>query len=230
MLKKSLRKVLSASKEQGWVMEPECKQILKDIGISVPKFRVVTEWEEALGAADDIGYPMVCKVVSPAVIHKSDKGGVIVGVDSQKKLKSAFRKLNRINGFSSMLMEETVGGIELIVGAKNDYQFGPVILLGIGGTGVEIYRDTSIRMAPISESDVGSMIADLQAHQLIEGFRGHAPVNREKLVQLMLGISKLSMDLGNQFESIDVNPVMCTDQHCIAADARIILKSTKANR
>ncbi|HIJ54612.1 MAG TPA: acetate--CoA ligase family protein [Deltaproteobacteria bacterium] len=229
MLKKRLRKVLSSSQEQGWVMEPESKQILKDIGISVPKFRVVTEWEEALGAAGDIGYPLVCKVVSSSIIHKSDKGGVIVGVDSQKKLKSAFQKLKQLDGFKSMLVEETVDGLELIVGAKNDYQFGPVILLGIGGIGVEIYQDTSIRMAPISDSDVDCMISDLKAHQLIEGFRGQAPVNREKLVRMMIGISELSMELGEQFESIDLNPVMCTDNYCIAADARIILKSSDSD-
>ena len=115
MLKKSLRKILSASQKHGWVMEPDCKRILKDVGISVPEFRVVTEWEEALKAADDIGYPLVCKVVSPAVIHKSDSGGVMVGIDNQRKLKSAYQKLKKLDGFKGMLMEETVGGVELIV-------------------------------------------------------------------------------------------------------------------
>ncbi len=227
MLKKSLRKVLSASQEQGWVMEPECKQILKDIGISVPKFRVVTEWEEALGAAEDIGYPLVCKVVSPAVIHKSDSGGVMVGIDSQRKLKSAYQKLKQLDGFRSMLMEETVCGVELIVGAKNDYQFGPVILTGIGGTGVEIYQDTSIRMAPITSKNIESMLRELKAYQLLEGYRGSTHVNLKKIKDLLLSFSDLVLELEDVFESIDLNPVMCSQQTCVVADARIMLGSSK---
>ena len=227
MLKKSLRKVLSASQEQGWVMEPECKQILKDIGISVPKFRVVTEWEEALGAADDIGYPLVCKVVSPAMIHKSDSGGVMVGIDNRRKLKSAYQKLKQLDGFRSMLMEETVDGVELIVGAKNDYQFGPVILTGIGGTGVEIYQDTSIRMAPITSKNIESMLKDLKGYQLLEGYRGSTPVNLKKIKDLLLSFSDLVLELEDVFESIDLNPVMCSQQACVVADARIMLNSSK---
>ena len=227
MLKKSLRKILSASQEHGWVMEPECKQILKDIGISVPKFRVVTEWEEALGAADDIGYPLVCKVVSPAVIHKSDSGGVMVGIDNQRKLKSAYQKLKQLDGFRSMLMEETVDGVELIVGAKNDYQFGPVILTGIGGTSVEIYQDTSIRMAPITSKNIESMLRDLKAYPLLEGYRGSIPVNLKRIKDLLLSFSDLVLELEDVFESIDLNPVMCSQQTCVVADARIMLNSSK---
>ena len=227
MLRESLRKVLSASQEQGWVMEPECKQILKDIGISVPKFKVVTEWEEALGAADDIGYPLVCKVVSPAVIHKSDSGGVMVGIDNPRKLKSAYQKLKQLDGFRSMLVEETVDGVELIVGAKNDYQFGPVILTGIGGTGVEIYQDTSIRMAPITSKDIESMLRELKAYPLLEGYRGSTPVKLKRIKDLLLSFSDLVLELEDVFESIDLNPVMCSKQTCVVADARIMLGSSK---
>lgn len=229
MLKKSLRKVLSASQEQGWVMEPECKQILKDIGMSVPEFRVVTEWEEALLAADDIGYPLVCKVVSPAMIHKSDSGGVMVGIDNQRKLKSAYQKLKQLDGFRSMLMEETVDGVELIVGAKNDYQFGPVILTGIGGTGVEIYQDTSIRMAPITPKNIESMLRELKAYQLLEGYRGSTHVNLKKIKDLLVSFSDLVLELEDVFESIDLNPVMCSQQTCVVADARIMLDSSKGS-
>jgi acyl-CoA synthetase (NDP forming) len=208
-------------------MEPECKQMLKDIGISVPKFRVVTEWEEALGAADDIGYPLVCKVVSPAVIHKSDSGGVMVGIDNRRKLKSAYQKLKQLDGFRSMLIEETVEGVELIVGAKNDYQFGPVIMTGIGGTGVEIYQDSSIRMAPITSKNIESMLRELKAYQLLEGYRGSTPVNLKRIKDLLLSFSDLVLELEDVFESIDLNPVMCSQQACVVADARIMLNSSK---
>jgi len=229
MLKKRIRQILSSSQEHGWVMEPESKQILEEIGISVPTFSVVTKWEEAIRAADDIGYPVVCKVVSPKVIHKSDKGGVIVGIDSERKLKSAYQKFERLDGFRSMMVEETVDGIELIVGAKNDYQFGPVILIGIGGIGVEIYQDTSIRMAPITSIDIESMLGDLKAYPLLEGYRGSTRVNLNKIKDLLLSFSGLVLELEDVFESIDLNPVMCSQQTCVVADARIMLISSKGS-
>jgi hypothetical protein len=122
-----------------------------------------------------------------------------------------------------MLIEPMVSGIELIVGAKNDHQFGPVLLLGAGGTGVEIYRDVALRMAPIGEKDVHSMLACLKARKLLEGYRGAAPVSRGALVKLMLAFSDLAMALEEEFESIDLNPVMCSADGCVVADARIML-------
>ena len=114
-------------------------------------------------------------------------------------------------------------GIELIVGAKIDNQFGAIIVLGIGGTGVEIYKDTSMRMAPVEPDDVTSMVQELTAHELIEGFRGSEPVNMDELTKLIIGFSKLVMELEGEIESIDLNPVMCTAEKCVVADARIIL-------
>ena len=225
MLRKRVREALSAASKYGWIMEPDSKQILKDIGISVPRCKVATKWEEAIEAADDIGYPLVCKVVSPAVIHKSDSGGVMVGIDNRRKLKSAYNKLKQLDGFSGMLVEETVSGTELIVGAKNDYQFGPVILIGIGGTGVEIYQDTTIRMAPITSRNIDSMLKDLKAYQLLEGYRGANRVDLKKIEELLLCFSDLVLELDDVFESIDLNPVMCSQDGCIVADARIILRN-----
>jgi acyl-CoA synthetase (NDP forming) len=121
-------------------------------------------------------------------------------------------------------VEELLSGVELILGAKRDYQFGPVMLLGIGGTGVEIYKDVTLRMVPLEERDVESMVRSLQGHALIEGYRGFAPVNIEKLNHLLLTFSELIMDLEETIESIDLNPVMCTPNKCIVADARIMLK------
>jgi len=117
-----------------------------------------------------------------------------------------------------------VSGTELIVGAKIDYQFGPVILLGMGGTGVEIYRDVTLRMAPLSPKDAESMIRCLKAHQLLEGYRGAKPVDLKGLERLLLVFSGLVMDLEEFIESIDLNPVMCSPAKCVIADARIMLK------
>jgi succinyl-CoA synthetase beta subunit len=224
VLKKRIKTILDASRNQGWVLEPDTKDILKASGLAVPTYVRTDRVEDAVDAAESIGYPVVGKVVSPGIIHKSNRGGVIVGIDSRKKVTSAFRRFSKLEGFSGMLVEATVSGVELIVGAKMDYQFGPVLLLGIGGTGVEIYQDTSLRMAPIAREDVVSMINGLKAHEIIEGYRGSSPVSLDKLSETLLAFSDLVMDLDDRFESIDLNPVICSPDACIVADARIVLK------
>ena len=116
-----------------------------------------------------------------------------------------------------------LSGHELIVGAKIDYQFGPVILLGIGGTGVEIYQDTVIRMAPLRERDVPAMLGCLRGGRLLTSHRGLPGVSIPRLTEMMLRFSALVMDLGDRIESIDLNPVFCSAERCVVADARIIL-------
>ncbi|MEE9611023.1 MAG: acetate--CoA ligase family protein [Desulfatiglandales bacterium] len=222
---KKITDILSASKELGWVLEPQAKRLLSLAGLEVPKFKWATDLEEAIHFTEEIGYPVVAKVVSSKALHKTDLGGVITGIHSDAKLNQVFSGFSVFEGFAGMLVEEMLSGVELIVGAKMDYQFGPVILLGIGGTGVEIYKDTSLRMAPLNERDVQSMVKGLKAHQLIEGYRGSEPVNLRELTRLLIDFSSLVMALEGQFESIDLNPVMCSSDKCVVADARIMLKS-----
>ena len=222
MLSKEVKGILTASQSQGWVMEPDAKRLLKSAGLSVSRFVWAKRIDEALRAGEEIGYPVVVKIVSPKIVHKSDVGGVVIGIDNENALRNTFEHMSRMEGFSGILIEETLSGIELIVGAKDDFQFGPVILVGIGGTGVEVYQDTSIRMAPLLPRDVVSMIGGLKAHRLIEGYRGSAPVSIEKLTALLLAFSDLVMKLEGGFQSIDLNPVICSASDCIVADARII--------
>jgi len=223
MLNREITSVLKASKSRGWVMEPEAKQLLAAAGFTVARYRWARDLQEALQAGSEIGYPVVGKVVSPAIIHKSDAGGVVLGIKTESGLRKVFKRFKKMAGFAGMIVEEAVSGIELIVGATADDQFGPVILFGIGGTGVEIYQDTSIRMAPITERDVTSMIRGLKAHRLIEGYRGSAPVPIDKLTDLLLTFSDFVMKMEGGFQSIDLNPVICSAAGCIIADARIML-------
>jgi len=167
---------------------------------------------------------VVGKVVSPKVVHKSEKNGVEIGIDNDGKLQETFRRFSQIDGFAGMLVEETISGIELIIGAKVDDQFGPVVLLGIGGTGVEIYKDVSLRMAPLALKDVESMIRCLKAHSLLEGYRGSKPVNLREINRLLMTFSELVMDLESLIDSIDLNPVICSPSRCVVADARIMLR------
>lgn len=224
MLKKELKAIVTASKRWGWVLEPEAKRLLSISGIDVPKFLWAKSSEEAVQFAEKIGYPVVGKLVSPKALHKSEVGGVVVGIDSVKNLEETFHRFSSFEDFAGMLIEEMVSGTELIAGAKVDYQFGPVILLGMGGTAVEIYKDTTLRMAPLKEVDVESMLKGLKAHELLKGYRGSQPVNLKELVRTLMAFSSLVMDLEGYFESIDLNPVMCSSKRCVVADARIMLQ------
>ncbi len=224
MLTKEITAILSASRRQGWVLEPEAKRIFSLAGLDVPRFVWTTKVEEALRFAKEIGYPLVSKVVSPKILHKSDRNGVVVGIKGDKELAESFERFSQIESFAGILVEEMASGMEIIVGSKVDYQFGPVILLGMGGTGVEIYRDISLRMAPLSGVDIESMIHCLKAHRLLEGYRGSKPVHLSKLTELLITLSGLAMELEKLVESIDLNPVICSSTRCVIADARIILK------
>ena len=224
MLKKKITEILSSSKTTGWVLEPEAKRLLSLVGIDTPRFIWAKKVDQAIRFAEEIGFPVVGKVVSPKVIHKSDKGGVEVGIVDERKLKETFQRFSQIEGFAGMLVEEMLSGMELIVGAKVDYQFGPVVLSGIGGIWTEIYRDVILRMAPLSERDTDAMIGCLKARPLLEGYRGASPVNLKELKKLLITFSDLVMGLENLIESIDLNPVICSPTSCVVADARIMLK------
>lgn len=225
MLKKAMKNILSSSRELGWVLEPEAKRLFSLAGMNIPRFTWATALEEALRFAEEIGYPVVAKIVSPRALHKSDVGGVVVGINNEVTLGETFHRFSGFEGFAGMLVEEMLSGVELIIGAKVDYQFGPVILLGIGGTGVEIYRDTSLRMAPLNQQDVDAMLKDLKARPLLEGYRGSEPVNVGELSRMLIAFSDLVMELEGLIESIDLNPVLCSSNKCVVADARIMLKT-----
>lgn len=224
MIDKKIVSILEKSKSNGWVLEPDALSILKLAGLDVPEYTFAETAADAIAFAGKYGYPVVAKVVSPEILHKSDVGGVALGLDNDDSLKEAFDRFSRMNRFKGMVVARMLSGTELIIGAKNDAQFGPVILMGIGGVGVEIYKDTAIRMAPLKEKDVVSMVSDIKGHKLIEGFRGSQPVDMESLASMLIGFSNLAMKLKPYIESIDLNPVICSGSRCVIADARIILQ------
>lgn len=217
-------RIIEEARGDGWVLEPDAKRLFSLAGFAVPRFALARTAEEARRFAREIGYPVVAKVVSPRILHKSEVHGVVVGIGDEGHLMEVFERLRGLEGFLGMLVEEMVsGGIELILGAKIDVQFGPMILLGMGGTGVEIYRDVALRMAPLLEKDALAMVGDLKAHRLLEGYRGAEPVNRERLIETLLAFSALVMELEGRIDSIDINPLLCSAAGCVVADARILL-------
>jgi acyl-CoA synthetase (NDP forming) len=225
MLKKEIRDILEKSKKWGWVLEPDAQKIFSLYGFKTPKYAVATKAAQAVSMARQIGYPVVAKIVSPDVVHKSDVQGVVVGIKDDETLVRTLARLSKIDGFVGMLIAEMVKGLELIIGAKNDFQFGPMILLGMGGVGVEIYKDVSLRMAPLKTRDADHMIQELTARKLLTGYRGSEPINLNALKKTIVTFSHLMMDMQDVVESVDLNPVMCTAKSCIVVDARIMLKT-----
>ena len=224
MLTPAMEKILTNDQSQGWVLEPEAKRLFSLAGLPVPRYCWAQTSAEATLFAVEIGFPVVAKVVSPTILHKSDQQGVVVGIADSGQLTDVFDRFSQLPGFAGVLVEEMLTGLELIIGAKIDWQFGPVILLGMGGTRAEIYKDVALRMAPLNEACIETMIKTLRAHQLLEGYRGEAPINLKALTQLMMLFSQLVMDLEERITSIDLNPVLCGSERCVIADARIMLK------
>jgi succinyl-CoA synthetase beta subunit len=222
-----MMKIIDGARRAGWVLEPDAKRLFSTAGIEVPRYAMASSAGEAQALAREIGYPVVAKVVSPAIMHKSDVGGVAVGINGDGELADAFGRFKSMDGFQGMHIEEMLSGVELILGARIDDQFGPMILLGMGGTGVEIYRDVALRMAPLSDADVKKMLSELKARRLLEGYRGAEPVDMGRLVFTVKAFSSLVMDLQDKIESVDANPLLCSSKRCVAADARIIVRREK---
>jgi succinyl-CoA synthetase beta subunit len=223
MLNSQTQNILKAHQSLGWVLEPDAKQIMKLNGMVIPESIVTRDVDEAAGFLADMNTPVVAKAVSKKILHKTEFDAVVTGIAKTDDLKKAMAHLLALDGCSCVLIEKMIQGIELIVGAKNDYQFGPVIVLGIGGTAVEIYNDTAIRMAPLKPSDVSAMAQALKAKAFISGYRGKHGVNIDQLTHLMVRFSNLMMDAHEEIDAMDLNPVICTANQCVVADARIIL-------
>ena len=224
MLSDSDRSRMTAALQRGWMLEPEAKRLLASIGLDVPRHRWVKRKEDIASAARQIGYPLVAKVVSPLLMHKTEQNGVAVGIADERELMQRYDHFSAIDGFDGMLIEEMLSGVELIVGYQKDHQFGPVILMGIGGTGVEIYQDISIKMAPLKQRDAESMLDTLKARKLLTGFRGSKPVDIDKLFELLLTFSDFVLDIQEMAASIDLNPVICSQKRCTIADALIVFE------
>ncbi|NOX34666.1 MAG: acetyl-CoA synthetase [Deltaproteobacteria bacterium] len=224
MLKKNIKEIMEKSKLSGWVLEPDVKALMKLQGLDIPDFVLTNSFEEADRFFKKSGGPVVAKAVSKKILHKTEHDAVVTGIFSSGQLKIEMARLQKLEGCENILVEQMIKGIELIIGAKNDYQFGAVTVLGIGGTSVEIYNDTAIRMAPLKPGDVYSMVESLKAKEIVKGYRGRPGVNMEKLTHLMVGFSCLIMEMEDDIESVDLNPVICTKDRCVIADARIMLQ------
>lgn len=213
------------------ITEELSKTILREYGISVADYALVTDIDNAVSEADRIGFPLVMKVVSPQILHKTDIGGVKVGVQSKEEVREAFTEMyERVSHkegveLKGILLEKMVpSGIELIVGLQNDPQFGPVIMAGLGGIFTEVLKDVSFRMLPMSVEDATSMLMELKGAKILQGYRGSDPVDVDMLAKALVRIGQVGVDNADYFDSIDFNPVIVyPDSYCVV-DAKIILR------
>ncbi len=213
------------------LLESEAKTICSEYGISVPKFQLATNEKEAAKIAQEIGYPIVAKIVSPEIIHKSDAGGVKVNLKSQADVSEAFKtivanakKYNAKANIMGVLVQEMApNGIEVIIGAIKDPQFGQTLMFGLGGIFVEILKDVNFKVAPITLEDAKEMITGLKAYPLLKGVRGQPPADIDAIAQILVNVSTLVM-AHPEIKELDLNPVMAYAKGVATVDARIILE------
>jgi 3-hydroxypropionyl-CoA synthetase (ADP-forming) len=210
------------------VTEEIAKGILSEYNISVPGFALVKDVDSAVTEARKLGFPLVAKIVSPQILHKTDVGGVKIDLKDEESVKSAFsdmyERLSKDYDVKGVLLEKMVPkGVEMIVGLQNDPQFGPVMMVGLGGIFTELFKDVSFRVLPLAKEDAMEMIEELQGKMLLKGYRGSEPVNMDILTNALLNIGKLGYDISPYYESIDFNPVIVYPDSYYVADAKIIL-------
>lgn len=198
--------------------------MLEKHGLSLLPYGFAKNPKEAAAIAKKIGYPVALKLVSPEISHKTDVGGVKIGIRDEKRLLDAYEDIlegakgHRVSGILVQKMARK--GIELIIGGKKDPQFGHLILLGMGGVYVEVFKDVTARICPINKQDVKDMVGELQSNPLIMGIRGMRPINLEKLYALMVKVSR--MIVKEDMKELDLNPVIFDGKGYDIVDVRFV--------
>jgi acyl-CoA synthetase (NDP forming) len=211
--------------------ELESKEILKEAGVPVVEARLAHTKTEASALARKMGFPVALKIISPDVIHKSDSGGVVLGLDNATQVGEAYSKIlvavkkhypkAKIEGVSVQKMAKP--GIEVIIGMTKDAQFGPVLMFGLGGILVEVLKDVAFRIVPLTKRDAHEMIKEIKGYPLLEGYRGQDPADIAFLEDLLLKVSDF-VDKNPEIKELDLNPIFAYKNRAVAVDARIILE------
>ncbi len=219
-----------ARNESRLLSEIEAKQLLHKAGIPVTRTVLATTEEEAIDQAGQIGYPVVLKIVSPDISHKSDVGGVKVGLEDAGAVSAAYNEIlvnvqkaepdASITGIAVQQMAPA--GTEVIVGMTTDPQFGPVVMFGLGGIMVEILKDVSFRVVPVEERDATQMIDEIQGKAILDGVRGQPPADKAAIIDAILKVSEF-VTRNPDVRELDLNPMLVYREGAIAVDARIII-------
>ncbi|MCX8175943.1 MAG: acetate--CoA ligase family protein [Candidatus Bathyarchaeota archaeon] len=215
---------------RSFLMEDEAKALCKLYNIPTTEAMVAKNEDEAVKYAREIGYPVVLKIVSPDIVHKSDVGGVILNIDSDEKVKEAYLKI--ISNVKKHKPDAKIVGVivqemarpstEVIVGLIKDQQFGPTVMFGLGGVFVEILKDVSFRVCPITEIDAKEMISEIKGYPILKGYRNSPPADIDAIVKILLNVSDMAMD-HPEINEMDLNPILVYEKGAKVVDARVIL-------
>ena len=214
--------------------EIESKQLLKQAGVSVIDTNLAASREEAISISRRFGFPVVLKIASPDIVHKSDAGGVKLGLKTSKQVGKAYDDIlgaisqkypqAMIQGVSVQKMARP--GVEVIIGMSKDAQFGPVVMFGLGGILVEILKDVSFRIVPLTRRDAGEMIREIKGYPLLEGYRGQEPVDVSNLEELLLKVSDF-VEQNPDVRELDLKPIFAYSDGAVSVDARVVLEESK---
>jgi acyl-CoA synthetase (NDP forming) len=221
-----------AKKEKRTLLtEVESKQVLEKAGISIVKAKLATSVTEAVAISKELGFPVVLKVASPDIVHKSDIGGVKVGLNNATQVTKAYKEIMaavkkkqpkaNVHGVSVQPMAKA--GVEVIIGMTKDAQFGPVLMFGLGGIMVEILKDVSFRIVPLEKKDAKEMIRDIKGYPVLEGYRGQLPSDVAALENMIMKISAF-VEKNPEIKELDLNPVFAYNKGAVAVDARVVLE------
>lgn len=227
--------LVKAIKEGRTVLsEVESKHLLKQAGIDVVETRLATSKEEAISISKKLGFPVVMKIASADIMHKSDMGGVRLGLENSQAVGQAYDDIitaakekhpkAKIMGVAVQKMARP--GVEVIVGMSQDDQFGPVLMFGLGGIMVEVLKDVSFRLVPLTKRDAAEMVRELKGYPLLEGYRGREKVNMAYLENLLLKVSDF-VEKNPEVKELDLNPIFAYSDGALAVDARVILEKQK---
>jgi acyl-CoA synthetase (NDP forming) len=210
------------------LLEPEAYELLAHYGLPAPPHRVARSAEEAEAAAADIGYPVVAKIISPDILHKTEIGGVLLNLTDGVAVRNAYQQIaDRARQGKAAIRGVLISrmappGTEVIVGLIQDAQFGPVVMFGLGGVFVEVYQDVSFRLVPLAKRDAAAMIQQVKAFPMLQGVRGNRPTDIEAITDLLLKVSKISEE-NLEIAEMDLNPIIVYEKGLRVVDARVLL-------
>ncbi|MFH1445095.1 MAG: acetate--CoA ligase family protein [Nanoarchaeota archaeon] len=209
--------------------DTETLKLMRKYSIPYPVYSIVRTEDECSKKAKSIGYPVTLKIVSKDIVHKTEAGGIEIGLEDDLEVRHAYKKIHanvkrkqpraKVEG---ILVQQMIGGHETIIGANYDQQFGPVIMFGMGGIFVEVLKDVSFRLIPIERKDAQEMIREIKGYSILKGVRGHKAVNFKAIEDILLKISRM-MTKEKKIKELDLNPVFVSFRGAVAVDARIIV-------
>jgi len=230
-----VKQILEQAKQENrtQLTEIESKEFLQEVGIPVIETKLARTKKEAISLSKRIGFPVALKIASPDITHKSDSGGVKLGLTNVTQAGNAYSEIMlsirqkfpkaRVQGVSIQKMARP--GIEVIIGLSKDAQFGPVLMFGLGGILVEVLKDVSFRIVPLTRKDAEEMIREIKGYPLLQGYRGQEPAEIPFLEQLIVKVSELAEQYP-QIKELDLNPIFAYKDSAIAVDARIVLEAS----